>query len=116
MAFFDVEMELYAAPGKTFIQQMAEGRSLAKVPLPAALAGKGRGKIRQARHFLRRDHFGLHALAVMGEERLLNRLANLLMGNARQQLDQIGYPSAHGGNAFGLQLLLIGIEVVGQAA
>jgi hypothetical protein len=46
----------------------------------------------------------------MGEERLLNRLANLLVGNARQQLDQIGYPSAHGGDAFGLQLLLIGLR------
>jgi hypothetical protein len=38
------------------------------------------------------------------------------VGNARQQLDQIGHAAAHGGNAFGLQLFLIGIEVVRQAA
>ena len=42
--------------------------------------------------------------------------ANLLMGDARQQIDQIRHPTAHGGDAFGLQLLLIRVEIVRQTA
>ena len=102
MAFLDIKMQLNAAPAKALVQQMREGRRLAEVPLPAALAGEGLGKIRQVRRVVRGDHLGVHPFAVMAEERLLNRLANVLMGNARQQLNQVRHATAHRGNAFGL--------------
>ncbi len=79
MAFLDVKMQLNAAPAKALVQQMREGRRLAEVPLPTALAGEGLGKIRQVRRVVRGDHLGVHPFAVMAEERLLNRLANVLM-------------------------------------
>jgi hypothetical protein len=52
MAFLNVKMQLHAAPGKALIQQMGEGRRLTEVPLPAALAGEGFGKVRQVRRFV----------------------------------------------------------------
>lgn len=105
MALLDVKMQLDAAPAKALIQQVGESGRLAEVPLPAALAGEGLGKIRQIRRVVRRNDFRLYPLAVMAEECLLNGFANLLMGNARQEFNQVRYAPAYRGNALGLQLL-----------
>ncbi|MNT34249.1 hypothetical protein D3C72_1702190 [compost metagenome] len=109
-------MQLYAAPGETLIQQMRERRCLAEVPLPAALPGKGFGEVGQIRRFVRGDHFRLDALAIVFEKRLTNCLADLLMGDAWQQLHQIRHATAHRGNPLGLQLFFVGIEIVRQTA
>lgn len=52
-------------PRKALFQQMRKGRRTAEVPLPAALAGKGFGKIRQIRCMMRGDNFRLDAFAVI---------------------------------------------------
>ncbi len=95
---------------------MGERRRLAEVPLPAALAGKGLGEVGQVRGFVRGDHFGLYALAIMVEKGLANRIADLLMGDARQQFREVRHASAYGGDPFRLQLFLVRIEVVCQTA
>ena len=116
MAFLNVKMQLDAAPGEALVQQVGKGGRLAEVPFPAALASESVGKVRQVRRVVRGDHLGVYPFAVMAEERLLDRLANLLMGNARQQLNQVRHPPAHRGNAFSLQLFLVRVEVVGETA
>ena len=52
----------------------------------------------------------------MRKERLAHGLTDLLVCNARQQFDQICHAAAHGGNPFGLEFFLVGIQVVRQAA
>ncbi|MNP37210.1 hypothetical protein D3C76_1306450 [compost metagenome] len=52
----------------------------------------------------------------MGEKCLADRVADLVVSHARQQIHQIRHPAAHGSDTFGLQLFLVGIEVVCQAA
>ena len=116
MAFFNVEMQFHAAPAKAFIQQMRECRSLTEVPFPATLAGKGFGEVRQVWRFVRGDDFRFHALAIMGEKGLGYGLANLLMGNFRQQFGEVGHAGTYRRNAFRRQFLFIRIEIVCQAA
>ena len=116
MTFLYVKVQLHAAPGKAFVQQMRKGRRLTKVPLPAALAGKGLGEIGQIRGFIRGDHLCLYALTVMGKEGFLDRLADLRVSDVRQKLNQVGHAPPHGSDPFGLQFFLVGIQVVRQTA
>ena len=81
---------------------MRKGWRLAEVPFPTALASERFGKIGQIRCFIWRDYFGFHAFAVVAEERLGNGVADVFMGNTRQQFDQIGDAPAYGGDPFGL--------------
>jgi len=64
MAFFDIEMQFNAAPAKAIIQQVTKGRSLAEVPLPAALASKILNKTGQVGQRLGGDMLRLHAFAI----------------------------------------------------
>ena len=102
MAFLNVKVQLNPTPDKALIQQVREGRRLAKIPCPAALAGEGFGKVRQIRRLIRRNHFRGDALAVVGEKGLFNRRADLLVRNTRQQLNQIGYAAAYRSDTFRL--------------
>ena len=52
----------------------------------------------------------------MGEKGLGYGLANLLMGDPRQQLGEVGHAGTYRGNAFRRQFLFIRIEIVCQAA
>jgi hypothetical protein len=45
-------MQLNAAPGETLVQQVRK-QAPDQIPLPTALAGKGFGKVRQIRRFVR---------------------------------------------------------------
>ncbi|STI83369.1 Uncharacterised protein [Escherichia coli] len=83
-------MQFHAAPAKAFIQQMRECRSLTEVPFPATLTGKGFGEVWQVWRFVRGDDFRFYTLAIMGEKGLGYGLANLLMGDPRQQLGEVG--------------------------
>ena len=58
----------------------------------------------------------LNALAIMGEKGLGYGLANLLMGDPRQQLGEVGHAGTYRRNAFRRQFLFIRIEIVCQAA
>ncbi len=107
-------MQLHPAPAKALFQQMGEGGRVAKVPLPAALAGEGLGKTGQIGHLLRGDMLGLHPLAVIVEEGGGQRIAHLMVVNPRQQFAQIGHPTAHRADPLGRQLLGVGVEVVGE--
>ena len=89
---------------------------MAEVPPPAALAGEGVGKAGQIGHLRGGDMLGRHPLAVVAEEGLLQRLAHLLVIEARQQLAEVGHPAAYRADALGRQLLGVGIEVVGEPA
>lgn len=79
-------MQLNAAPGETLVQKMRERGRLTKIPLPTALTGKGFGKVRQIRGFVRRDNFRFDTFAVVGKKGFRDGLTDLLMGDARQQL------------------------------
>ena len=116
MAFFNVEMQFHAAPAKAFIQQMRECRSLTEVPFPATLTGKGFGEVWQVWRFVRGDDFRFYTLAIMSEKGLGYGLANLLMGDPRQQLGEVGHAGTYRRNAFRRQFLFIRIEIVCQAA
>ena len=52
----------------------------------------------------------------MGEKGLGYGLANLLMGDPRQQLGEVGHAGTYRRNAFRRQFLFIRIEIVCQAA
>ncbi|MNH23931.1 hypothetical protein D3C79_838430 [compost metagenome] len=72
-------MQLHPAPAETLVQLMGKGRRMAKVPLPAALAGKGLGEAGQVRQLFGGDMLGGDSGAVVGEEGLRQRGDDLLM-------------------------------------
>ncbi|GAR76960.1 hypothetical protein NGUA18_04889 [Salmonella enterica] len=95
---------------------MAERRRLAEIPLPTALSGKGFGEVGQVWHVIRRDNFSFDALTVVAEKRFGYGFANLLVGNIRQQFNQVRHAPTHGGNPLCLELFLVWIQIIGQSA
>ncbi len=66
-----------------------------RVPFPATLTGKDFGEVWQVWRFVRGDDFRFYTLAIMGEKGLGYGLANLLMGDPRQQLGEVGHAGTH---------------------